>query len=387
MTTRKFSAISLPYPKYSLEVGCFNLNEKDLDLAEWVPKFNVLTHVIEVKKTGSALSSRGQPSIVEQHLTGSYLMIENFRPELLLRRDFISQFVKSGKIYLAQDNSGSSSSSSTRKDLYYEIQTSNNNRILITMNEEQYRRFGLIAKKVISNKSTGRKHYRIEIDLKDERISKSNKYQDKLVETLKRLKPLDRVYLKFVSNNLEGDKSRMTTEDDDDNKCLNFFKYVIDEYEKDGFKPVPLTNCCKLERKVVREWTNYSQLHPDLSLNYDIKSNDYENILEIVDWLGYQVLSLDCSNNNNNISSNKKNNNINSERLDVKCTEISGCAFDFEQDIGRFFDNATADKLSVFRALIMYSNGKDEQNSNKGFVFLQENCNEKCNLIIKVGLI
>lgn len=379
MTTRKFSAISLPYPKYSLEIGCFNLNEKDLDLAKWIPKFNVLTHVIEAKKTGSALLSKSQPSIAKQYLTGSYLMIENFRPELLLRRDFIRQFVNFGKIYLAQDNSGSSSSCCTGNNLYYEIQTSNNNRIIITMNEKQYRRFGLIAKRVISNKSTGRKQYRIEIDLKDERILKSNKYQDKLVETLKRLKPLDRVYLKFVSN-LDNDvKSRMTNEDDDDNKCLNFFKYVIDEYEKDGFKPVPLTNCCKLERKIVREWTNYSQRHPDFNLNYDAKSTDYENILEITDWLGYQVLSLDCNNNNNK--------NISSERLDVRCTEISGCAFDFEQDIGRFFDN-TKDKLSVFRALIMYSNHhKEEQNSNKGFVFLQEICNEKCKLIIKVGLI
>lgn len=367
MTTRKFSAISLPYPKYSLEIGCFNLEGKDLDLAKYIPKFNNLTHVIEVKKTGSALMTKASSSAaaIAQYLTGSYLVLENFRPELFLRRDFISKFVNTGTIYFGQNDS-------IGKDLDYEIQTSTRNRMLIKMNERQYRRFGMIAKKVVSNKSTGCKYYRIEIDLKDERIMKSNKYQDKMVETLKRLKPSDKIYFKYKSTSDVGSSLGTTQEEADDNKCLDYFKYIIDEYEKDGFKPVPLTNCYKLERKIVKSWTNYSQLHPNLNLNTtNISEGDnHEHILEIVDWLGYQVLSLDYE-------------NIQSDRLDIKCTEISGCAFDFDQNIGKYFENL--DKLSVFRALIMYN--KQENSTNKGVIFLQETCSGKSNLIIKVDLI
>lgn len=371
MTTRKFSAVSLPYPKYSFEIGCFNLKEKDLDLAEWIPKFNSLAHVIEVKKTDSAMVSKVHSSkaAIIKHLTGSYLMLEKFRPELLLRRDFISKFVNTGRIHLAQDMDKD-------LDLDYEIQTSSRNRILIKMNERQYRRFGLIAKKVISDKSTGSKHYQIEIDLKDERILKSNKYQDKMVETLKRLKPLDRIYFKYTSDNHDGDESPLNSQEEDDNKCLEFFKYVIDEYEKDGFKPVPLKGCCKLLRKIVREWTNYSQLHPDLELNPaksihkgNESDDNREHILEVIDWLGYQLLSLDCNNNQ-------------SDPLNVQCTEIKGCAFDFGQNIGRYFENF--DKLTSFRAIVMYNKG--ENSTNEGAIFLQETCSGKSNLVIKVGL-
>lgn len=391
MTTRKFSAISLAYPRYALGLGSLNLSQKDLNLAKWIPRFNNLVHVIEVKKTGSLLISGGDTSadiFDPREFIGSHLIIEKFRLELLLRRDFLSKFINKGTVHLVQDYTKIPNEQST-----YKIQTSDNNVVTITMNEFQYRRFGLVAKKVLQpSKATGCKYYQIEIDLKDERLVKSNKFQDRQIQILSRLEALDRVYFRFVPH--------VDNSQEPNNECLEFFNFVIDEYAKDGFKPVPLTSCYKRNQTIVKRWTNYSQIHPELSLK-EVQGSNLMNcnggiLLEIVDWLGYQLLSMDC--NKEEIKSTSNYSSV--EPLDVSCTELGGLC-DFEQigrNIQKLFKASLSDSVIVLRAMILYHHSSSPLSSSSSSssssacdtsctVFLQD-CSppSDLNLISVIGL-
>lgn len=254
MTTKKFSAITLRHPKNSMEIGCLDLRQTDLNLPKWIPRFSDLAQLIEVRETGFASITRSRVAD-ETDFFGSYIVIDNARPELFLRRDFISKFVEQGTVHLVQVDRGVE-----YKGLDYQMQTSSNV-LTIVMDEKQYRRFGLVAKKVISKKKTTCTRYQIDIDLNDQRIKKSNKYQDRLIATLRRLNPIKKLYFRYAASDCSG-----LSESEANDKCLEFFRYVINEYAMDGFQPVPLTGVSKFNQKIDRRWSNRSQRHPSLDL-------------------------------------------------------------------------------------------------------------------------
>lgn len=389
MTTKNFTALKLPYPNYCLEVGYLDLRQNDCNLYKWIPRFSELAQTIEVRKTCS-IDPNNICSMANE-ITGSYVVIRDVRPELFLRRDFIAEFVETGTVHLTQSGSSLLSPSG------YQIGTSGNI-LAITMNEKQYRRFGMIAKKVISNKIAG-KVYRVEVDLRDDRIKRSNKYQDKLVQTFRRLKSLDRVYFRYEPNGSMSDRSA-------NEKSLAFFNFVINEYAIDGYKPVPLSKCSLVERKLERRWLNCSQLHPPLRL-FDldeqqdttdaagdavtasqiiggIQRNEQllDYLTKIIDWLGYQLLSLDCDRGEIRCRYQEDQ-----ERLDVACAQVRGF-MDYEQirsKLGELFStNGMADGLDIMRALLLYQC----PGADKSVVLLQDRSKgiEEASLITVVGM-
>lgn len=446
MTTKNFSATDLPHPRYSLELGRFSikLKARDGELRErpqkqildngtgtssahdkggdgdinlpstCLPRFSQLAQVIEVKRPGLTLPGRVGSNI--RDFLGSYCVIENARPELFLRRDFISKFVDNGTIHISslsdhQESTfepmrlptinGSCGSDDNAANIAvddigiansraktYKLATKNNV-MTITMGAKQYHRFGLVAKKVISLsqagprkkanrrivKNDGDQLYVVEICLLEEKLKKSNKYQDKLIAALRRLNPVNKVYFRFIP-----DKSKLDiTETAANELSLEFFNNVIKEYELDGCKPVPLTNCSIDGQKVERNWVNYSQLHPELCLinmvarigplmsnprsieNYldslALEEADMAmaQLVEIIDWLGYQVLELDCDKLSKTFDWNDTSSDERLDRLDVSCTRIIG-HIDFKQvqdNMTRLFVLDNPGDL-VLRALILY---------------------------------
>lgn len=96
-----------------------------------------------------------------------------------------------------------------------------------------------------------------------------------------------------------------------------------------------------------------------------------DRIVNIIDWLGYQLLSLDCE--KEEICLNYP---IDEERLDVSCKQISGVV-DFEQ-IQNNFDRVfitedCPDDHVVFRAMILY----DCKNSIDSSVVLLQDCAQR----------
>lgn len=424
MTTRKFSATDLHHPRYSLELGRLSIRSKeqreqkqtadngaatngadedDVNLSSTcLPRFSQLAQVIEVKKPGLTLPGRVSSNIKD--FLGSYCVIENARPELFVRRDFISKFVDKGTIHVSHlsDHQGVTVGAATVVGTKqstcgaivggYKLATSNNV-MTITMNAKQYHRFGLLAKKVISLSTTGPRRkskrsskraddlYIIEIHLRDERIKKNNKYQDRLVSALRRLTPINKVYFRFIP---DKSKLELTTATADE-LSLEFFNHVIEEYALDGCQPVPLTKCTKDGQRVERNFVNYSQLHPELGLSKiaprlgsliggngdkacieeleaDRSDMALAQVLEIVDWLGYQVLRLDCDHLsqifgwNDAVSAHTR-----LDRVDVSCTRIIG-NIDFkhvQESLTSLFDPNNLEDL-VLRALILYD-GKHHQ--------------------------
>lgn len=338
MTTKNFSSISLPRPKCSLQVGNMLIEPNQPNKSSWIPKFSDIIQIVEVRQTGSTQLNM----LVKQmkHVIGSYIVINDVRPELFLRRDFIKKFVHSGTVHLTQ---------ATRDESDYRI-CSIDNQLQITLNEKQYRRFGLIGKKISNNKAKrGASHYLITCDLKDKRLINSNSYHDKLVQTFKRLGALMQVYFRFVPNisatNANMSISEATSE------SLYFFNYVIHEYATDGFLPVPLTGCSEVRQKIDKKWLNCSQLHPDLSLTTT------GGIAEIVDWIGFQILGINCD--KEEIRSRYPDEQ---ERLDVACLQLSGMVdFKHVQEILSDIFEAQDDNV-VLRAMCLY--GKQPKNSN-----------------------
>ena len=305
----------------------------------------------------------------------------------------------------------------------------------------------MIAKKVLIDKSTCCKFYRIEIDLRDERLKKSNKFLDKMVKLLQKLNSVDKIYFRFVPDRNSCSSSTLMSIAAANKLSCEFFKHVIEEYAFDGCLPVPLANCSIISQRIERSWLNCSQLHPNLDLSEVIKDDDewlFQNgssfggvgrigggastcagngengdedscngnvnnddgdeargdggddllrnrldanltcLVDIIEWLGYQLLLLDCdryeiqskysiapppastyNKNDENTaaaigqqtSSTCKNT---SERLDVSCTQIVG-PIDFQQvqeNLNRLFGtsgNKSLDDNIVLRALILYN--------------------------------
>lgn len=404
MTTKNFSAIKLPHSSdYSLDIGHFKLHDQHLNLpTKYLPRFSHLAHVIEVvrlpetKQNRSSTSSYSSSSAalkaqqrlktnVDEFLRyGSYLVIENARPELFLRRDFIARFVSNGTFHLShvvkvgQTNAG------------YQI-TCRNNVLLITMTSRQYHRFGMVAKRVKKNTGSGAnsKSYLVEIDLKERRIVQDNKYQDRLVATLKRLPPIRYLYFRFIPTKTDQQQlesvdehrlRRINRQDVANEDALRFFQSIIDEYALDGCQPVPLTNCKKFTQKVKKIWTNSGQLHPELDLSAltgenslienlgENNADKLSDVINIVDWLGFQVLKLDCD--KDEIKSQYSttgggrvgygggygaNDDDHDDRLDVSCTEIVGTV-DFrhvQDNLWVLFGTKELDNI-VLRALILH---------------------------------
>lgn len=398
MTTRKFSTIKLPYPKYSLNVGKFNLtnleqqkqqllercqNNDNLDRehtsflpSTCLPRITHLTQLVEVKKAGHA-SLEDTESRLKKSL-GSYLLIENARPELFIRRDFIAKFVDKGVIHLSHvhgDDQHPGYRLSTRDNI-----------LIITMNAKQYHRFGLVAKKVKRRYGKDRVSYKVEIDLKNELIKTSNKYQDKLMLVLKRLNSINKIYFRF-----DPSKSTDISVAAANELSADYFNYVINEYAQDGCQPVPLTGCRKICQTIQKSWLNCSQLHPRLNLDYndnvgtsgrslldDLARNNVDNlasIVDIIDWLGYQLLSLDCGrneihssyltsdDNDSNYHNNNDGDNDNNNKVDVACLQVSGIIdYQYAQEelIWNLFhpnnNNNHNDQSLILRALFLYSN-------------------------------
>lgn len=305
MTTKNFSSLKLPYPKYP-RLNCLNLNEQEYNLK---PRLFDRVQIIEARR-----SSPVKREIVP--FESDLILIENCRPELFLRRDFIRKFVDNGKIHIFQLGDEESTS--------YRMYTSNKNVLSFNMNEIQYRRFGMIASKVIKTKTA--KRYRIDIDLKNEKIKTSNKCQDRLVMYLRRLSSIDKIYFRFEPNESGA------------NKSLDFFRYVIDEYATDGFQPVPLTGCLEVSQRIEQSWTRSSQPIPDFNMKE-----------EIIDWLGYQLLSIDCEDLLSSFNGQQQqleeqqqrqeeDDRKKERRCDVLCQKLDG-VFELEQIRGVFAMN------------------------------------------------
>lgn len=335
MTTKNFSAITLPQPKCSIQVGNILIDCNQLNKSAWIPKFSDTIQIVEARQTGSTYPSQLAKQM--KSVIGSYIIIDNVRPELFLRRDFIKRFVHNGTVHLSQAN---------KDEADYRI-CSINNELQITLNEKQYRRFGLVAKKTISSRAKNTKHYLITADLKDKRIIESNKYQDKLVQTFRRLGALRQVYFRFVPSSTEISISEATSD------SLNYFYCVKNEYAVDGFQPVPLTGCSEVRQKIHRKWLNCSQLHPDLS------PSETNGIRDIVDWIGYQLLEINCDKEEVRCKYPEG-----LGRLDVSCLQISGMVdFKHVQEIlADIFEKSQDDDGLVMRALCLY--GTQPKNSN-----------------------
>ena len=399
MTTKNFSAIKLPHPRYKLEVGKFNLypstrqelviekqqslgreqaitdnvdsnpdNVEEQQVTRLLPRYIHKAHVIEVKEPGYTI-----PGCFGSHIKnflGSHVVITDARPELFLRRDFIRKFVERGRVFVSHIPDDSNPG--------YKLTITADSRMLITMNAKQYRRFGLVAKKVISlaaeNFGTKEKCYRVEINLRDERIMKNNRYQDKLVNLLRRLSPINKVYFRFIPE----DKSASSLSISEANELsVEFFKYVIEEYALDGCQPVPLTNCSAISQKIERHKLNCSQLHPRLDLAHIVRDDGklsldkdggdkLAELVELVDWLGYQLLSLDCD--MSEIKSNYPDGG--NPRYDVSCTHIVG-AIDYqhiEYNLPILFGTSEGrraeDEGVVLRALILFEDHNEHISSS-----------------------
>lgn len=385
MTTRKFSAIKLPHPKYTLEVGCLSAKEKCLNLPTWIPRYSDLAQVIEVKRSGfdptfgSVCSTTGSPAAagtkqdIASNLLGSFITIDNARPELFLRRDFIARFVLRGTIHLVQDDG---TNSSTTRDTDYTVYTWNNVLYLV-MGERLYRRFGLIGKKLAAAPGGARKRsaahrYRIKVDLRDGKILESNKYQDRMVEIFRRLSPINKLYFRFVPGH---ELAREMTLAEANVNSLEFFRYVIDEYALDGMQPVPLSGCSVAKHQLQRRWTNRSQLHPDLNLA-SISTATTDRLVDVIDWLGYQLLSLDCDSvdelRSKYLTEQQTISDGDTERFDVHCSQILG-VMDFEQ-IRDTLDGVFGDRSqgTVLRALLLYNNNNNNDNSNSAVVLARD---------------
>jgi len=349
-----------------------------------LPRMSQSAHFIEVKESGHTIPGRVGPHIKE--FLGSYVLIENFRPELFLRRDFIKKFVKTGKILVSHVPGDTN-------NLDYRLSISKDNVMMLYMNSWQYRRFGLVAKKVIQLAAelhgTNEKCYLIEIDLNDDRLLKNNKYQDKMMNLLRRLSCINKIYFRFVPDEKSANGGLSISAANE--LSVEFFEYVIEEYALDGCEPVPLTKCSAVCQRIERHWFNGAQLHPNLDIaklvHYNSCNDDSNNdnghkhdndiedkslscrrdsaldklmgenlgdILGIVDWLGYQLLSIDCD--SNEIKSSYPNNG--NPRYDVSCTQINGLIdhqhveCKLENLFGR---KRPVDSGVVIRALFLYN--------------------------------
>ena len=145
-TTNCITAAVQTQPKYSVRVARVSNLQADgdcdskADLKLPVPQFSQLCQLIEVRKCGSAFPRQIDHRLNQTGFLSTHIIINNCRPELFLRRDFIKQFVLTGQVCLAQLSGG------------YHL-TAKNNVLLITLNAKQYRRFGLIAKRVLKSKN------------------------------------------------------------------------------------------------------------------------------------------------------------------------------------------------------------------------------------------
>lgn len=384
MTTKEFSSIALPYPKYHVEVGCFEVGHQDNDafLPQVIPSFCYNIQLVEVKKSTLNLSHKISPL---EDLIGSCVCIENANLELFIRRDFIKSFVLTGKVYLWHDQGASIESSGS-----YKISCTNNVMVIL-MDEHQYARFGLIGKRL--NKKRGKRQktlYQVEVDLREEKILKSNKYQDRLLACFKRLPNINKLYFRWSPCN----NSCISTDIDleaNNRKAMEFFESIIDEYNKYSFTPLPLTGCIELRQKLERKWTNRSQLYPfidgpnNLFTCYTEPIEGVERdadklaaIVDVVDWLGQQFLSLNCIDD----VIMKDGKNIDStggasgrERVDVSCSQLTGpMDFDWiQRNLGKIFgcpkpkDKSGDDNEIILRALILHDHIRASTNiTNKG---------------------
>lgn len=367
MSIRNIQVTALPYPVHTLQIGSIRLDLSDdhdsVQLRSWVPRFTKVAQVVEVYGRGSA-DYESHNEIVDDML-GNYLIIENARPELFVRRDFIKDFVKKGHVHVLTDD---------EIEAPYELLIDDRT-MSILLTDRQYRRFGLTTGKPITHNDSRAQTFKVDIDLSDDRILKSNKFQDKLVEKLRRLEPIKRVYFRFDPRS-EDSKRIESGVDNSCVNCMDFFRYVLDEYAADGMKPVPLTGCSEASQKLSRKWTNYSQPKPssvDLSRK-SIYSDDREALDKftgLLDWLGFQVLSLDINRDGStDVRTSANDARVQGiepkEMVDVLCAEICSGVMDssrIEQYLKRVFgrrEEAKGDNTSglLFRALVLYGEDK-----------------------------
>lgn len=299
------------------------------------------SNVIQLVDVKESLAFSKAPKL--SSILGSYIILKDVRPELFLRRDFISKFVEKGLINLSQAHGGHQ----------YGI-CSSNNAICIRLDGAQYRRFGIIAERLMSASDSSTRYYEIKVDLKDARIQKSNKFQDRLVEKFRRLPPLRELYFSFRPRGTNSQSS------DENNNSLEFFEFVIDEYARDGFKPVPLSSCTKVNRKIEKTWARRSQICPSLELTRE------SDILTAVDWLGFQLLGLDCDREEiRNLLQPDYYETV--SRLDVECSQ-SNNYYDREQSrevLASLLANEVVDESIRLRAIFLY-------NQNSNLIFLKE---------------
>lgn len=377
MTTKKISSLKLPIPNYGLDIGYINIDENKPDCTQWIPSFSHLTQLIEVRETGC--TNPNQISESWKTLIYPSIVIEDARPELFLRRDFISKFVDTGSIYISNDLSG-------KKVPVYQM-CAKGKVLSITLNEKQYRRFGLVAKKVNRTPHNPVKTYRVDVSLDDVRIKNSNKYQDKLVQAMKRLEPVGKIYFRYIpKDRVEQYESKYSE------ICLDYFQSVIDEYAMDGFKPVPLTRCSLSHQKLERNWINCSQSHPDLSLKciqgkflndcgLHRDTESLRKLMDIVDWLGFQLLSIDCDKeeilsgyfaNLNSLEEASEKERSNRERYDVVCSQVRG-VIDYNQltmNLAKIFKDDS--DYVIFRALILNGSRGNSMTTSSTIMLLQD---------------
>lgn len=364
MASRKFNAFRLPYPVYRNEIGSLSIDESQDDKKEnvkkvrrrpgWVPRFSHLIQVVEVSESRLATSAQLFPNVDD--LITEHIVVHDARPELFVRRDFITKFIDNGHIHIATHPSSLRGNS-------YRVHTENNV-MVITMNEKQYRRFGIIAKKETVKKSTGSKVYRIEVDLKDSRLVKSNKFQDNLISKLRLLDAIKRLYVRYVPH-VSEEHAKAT------DRCREFLDYVIDEYAADGFKPVPLSGYTVEKQKLARKWVNFEQHRPeqDLRIDYENIHSDadkLDELIELVDWFGYQLLSID---DKTRVGSQD------ADKVHVACMQLDG-VMDFEDVQSKILATDRQTDGVIMRAVFLYSkmsadNG-DHQNDMSCVVVVQD---------------
>lgn len=351
-----------------------NLQKRDTIKRGLLPGYHDTIQIVDVETESTNISR----NFNYKELDGSYICLKHVRPELFIRRDFIKDFILGGKVFLVQDKN--CPRAINLNDNYNMI--IKNNILYLILSGHQYRRFGLIGQKIGKNKKSD--CYEVKLDLQDGRIMRSNKFHDKLVLALRRLNAVAKVYLRWCPNDNNVSKP--------DELTLNYFNHVIEEYKLDGFKPIPLEFCFKVEQKLERTWINRSQVHPALSMEKlskeisNLKKNSdkskeennetFAKLTDIVDWLGYQLLSLDCNQGGTVCNNNSAFDNEKCEPYNVYCSQISGiydCDL-LETKLKKLLERGRQEKndSAIFRALFLYNRNLNDSNNDQVSILLQD---------------
>lgn len=278
-----------------MQCGQFVLDDEK----QWHKSMSKLAMVRSVRVITIAKNLIQQKSSrLKQHSNFNYHVIKDVHPFLFLRQDFLKHYIHNSQGIIATCHS--------MHDNSYRLNISSDGILTLKLKEEQYHRCGITTSIKHKSHITGRTSYTINLDLKNKKMLLPDmKYYQSILSALKRLPILKAIVIRqidIIKQNVD---------------CIgNFFRSVIDEYNQDGCLPRPLSQCDTYESEVHDSILNRMQPHPNINLTlHDEISNE---ILDVIDWIGYQLHSLDCS--KEEISESY----IENDFVDVSCDHLSG---------------------------------------------------------------